>query len=129
MKQQRPAQNDTAQARRFAMSFLDQAALPGKCISHEIEHQHLLFSHQHLSELGKLVAGLDVAYPPYVMRRPATGQLNSVAIGINAAALRAIASAALMTVRSSGLAPRSRRLALFDSRHILRASAIPERLS
>ena len=29
--------------------------------------QHLLFSHQHLSELGKLVAGLDVAYPPYVM--------------------------------------------------------------
>ena len=29
--------------------------------------QHLLFSHQHLLELGKLVAGLDVAYPPYVM--------------------------------------------------------------
>jgi hypothetical protein len=29
--------------------------------------QHLLSSHQHLSELGKLVAGLDVAYPPYVM--------------------------------------------------------------
>ena len=29
--------------------------------------QHLLFSHQHLIELGKLVAGLDVAYPPYVM--------------------------------------------------------------
>ena len=29
--------------------------------------QHLLFSHQHLSVLGKLVAGLDVAYPPYVM--------------------------------------------------------------
>jgi alkylation response protein AidB-like acyl-CoA dehydrogenase len=29
--------------------------------------QHLLFSHHHLSELGKLVAGLDVAYPPYVM--------------------------------------------------------------
>jgi alkylation response protein AidB-like acyl-CoA dehydrogenase len=29
--------------------------------------QHLLFSHQHLSELGKLVAGLDVPYPPYVM--------------------------------------------------------------
>jgi hypothetical protein len=29
--------------------------------------QDLLFSHQHLSELGKLVAGLDVAYPPYVM--------------------------------------------------------------
>jgi len=28
--------------------------------------QHLLFSHQHLSELGKLVAGLDVVYPPYV---------------------------------------------------------------
>jgi alkylation response protein AidB-like acyl-CoA dehydrogenase len=29
--------------------------------------QHLLFTHQHLSELGKIVAGLDVAYPPYVM--------------------------------------------------------------
>ena len=29
--------------------------------------QHLLFSHQHLSELGKLIAGLDVVYPPYVM--------------------------------------------------------------
>jgi alkylation response protein AidB-like acyl-CoA dehydrogenase len=29
--------------------------------------QHLLFSHHHLSELGKAVAGLDVAYPPYVM--------------------------------------------------------------
>jgi hypothetical protein len=29
--------------------------------------QHLLFSHQHLSELGKVVAGLDVTYPPYVM--------------------------------------------------------------
>jgi indole-3-acetate monooxygenase len=29
--------------------------------------QHLLFSHQHLSEFGKLVAGLDVVYPPYVM--------------------------------------------------------------
>jgi indole-3-acetate monooxygenase len=29
--------------------------------------QHLLFSHHHLTELGKLVAGLDVAYPPYVM--------------------------------------------------------------
>jgi indole-3-acetate monooxygenase len=29
--------------------------------------QHLLFSHHHLSELGKLVAGLDVPYPPYVM--------------------------------------------------------------
>jgi len=29
--------------------------------------QHLLFSHHHLSELGKLVAGLDLAYPPYVM--------------------------------------------------------------
>jgi alkylation response protein AidB-like acyl-CoA dehydrogenase len=29
--------------------------------------QHLLFSHQHLSELGKVVAGLDLAYPPYVM--------------------------------------------------------------
>jgi alkylation response protein AidB-like acyl-CoA dehydrogenase len=29
--------------------------------------QHLLFSHRHLSGLGKLVAGLDVAYLPYVM--------------------------------------------------------------
>jgi alkylation response protein AidB-like acyl-CoA dehydrogenase len=29
--------------------------------------QHQLFSHHHLSELGKVVAGLDVAYPPYVM--------------------------------------------------------------
>jgi alkylation response protein AidB-like acyl-CoA dehydrogenase len=29
--------------------------------------QHLLFSHHHLSELGKLVAGLDAAYPPYVI--------------------------------------------------------------
>jgi alkylation response protein AidB-like acyl-CoA dehydrogenase len=29
--------------------------------------QHLLFSHHHLSELGKVAAGLDVAYPPYVM--------------------------------------------------------------
>jgi len=29
--------------------------------------QHLLFSHHHLSELGKLVAGMDAAYPPYVM--------------------------------------------------------------
>jgi alkylation response protein AidB-like acyl-CoA dehydrogenase len=29
--------------------------------------QHLLFSHQHLPELGKIVAGLDVAYPPFVM--------------------------------------------------------------
>ncbi|MCA6106184.1 acyl-CoA dehydrogenase family protein [Bradyrhizobium cenepequi] len=29
--------------------------------------QHLLFSHHHLSELGKLVAGLDGAYPPYVI--------------------------------------------------------------
>ncbi|MEH2622264.1 alkylation response protein AidB-like acyl-CoA dehydrogenase [Bradyrhizobium sp. AZCC 1719] len=29
--------------------------------------QHLLFSHHHLGELGKLVAGLDLAYPPYVM--------------------------------------------------------------
>lgn len=29
--------------------------------------QHLLFSHHHLAVLGKLVAGLDVAYPPYVM--------------------------------------------------------------
>jgi alkylation response protein AidB-like acyl-CoA dehydrogenase len=29
--------------------------------------QHLLFSHQHLSELGKLIAGVDVVYPPYVM--------------------------------------------------------------
>jgi alkylation response protein AidB-like acyl-CoA dehydrogenase len=29
--------------------------------------QHLLFSHQHLSELGKAVAGMDVAYPPYVV--------------------------------------------------------------
>src|SRR6266566_4248231 len=26
--------------------------------------QHLLFSHQHLSELGKLIAGLDIVYPP-----------------------------------------------------------------
>jgi indole-3-acetate monooxygenase len=29
--------------------------------------QHQLFSHHHLSELGKVVAGLDVAYPPYIM--------------------------------------------------------------
>jgi indole-3-acetate monooxygenase len=29
--------------------------------------QHLLFSHHHLAELGKFVAGLDVPYPPYVM--------------------------------------------------------------
>jgi alkylation response protein AidB-like acyl-CoA dehydrogenase len=29
--------------------------------------QHLLFSHQHLSELGKIATGLDAAYPPYVM--------------------------------------------------------------
>jgi len=29
--------------------------------------QHLLFSHQHSSELGKLIAGLDIVYPPYVM--------------------------------------------------------------
>jgi len=29
--------------------------------------QHLLFSHHHLAVLGKLVAGLDVTYPPYVM--------------------------------------------------------------
>lgn len=29
--------------------------------------QHLLYSHQHLPELGKIVAGLDVAYPPFVM--------------------------------------------------------------
>jgi alkylation response protein AidB-like acyl-CoA dehydrogenase len=29
--------------------------------------QHLLFSHHHLGELGKLLAGLDVSYPPYVM--------------------------------------------------------------
>jgi indole-3-acetate monooxygenase len=29
--------------------------------------QHLLFSHHHLTELGKLIAGLDVPYPPYVM--------------------------------------------------------------
>jgi indole-3-acetate monooxygenase len=29
--------------------------------------QHLLFSHQHLPELGKIVAGLDVAYPPFIM--------------------------------------------------------------
>lgn len=28
--------------------------------------QHLLFSHQHLAEMGKLAAGLDMAYPPYV---------------------------------------------------------------
>jgi len=29
--------------------------------------QHLLFSHHHLAVLGKLVAGLDESYPPYVM--------------------------------------------------------------
>jgi alkylation response protein AidB-like acyl-CoA dehydrogenase len=29
--------------------------------------QHLLFSHHHLPELGKIVAGLDLIYPPYVM--------------------------------------------------------------
>jgi alkylation response protein AidB-like acyl-CoA dehydrogenase len=29
--------------------------------------QHLLFSHQHLSELGKLIVDLDVVYPPYVV--------------------------------------------------------------
>jgi hypothetical protein len=29
--------------------------------------QHLLFSHHHLSELGKLVAGMDATYPPYVI--------------------------------------------------------------
>jgi indole-3-acetate monooxygenase len=29
--------------------------------------QHLLFSHQHLPELGKIVAGLDVSYPPFIM--------------------------------------------------------------
>ncbi|MDQ8729730.1 acyl-CoA dehydrogenase family protein [Bradyrhizobium sp. LHD-71] len=28
--------------------------------------QHQLFSHHHLPELGRLVAGLDVAYPPYI---------------------------------------------------------------
>ena len=33
----------------------------------EAARQHLLFSHHHLSELGKLVAGMDGAYPPYVM--------------------------------------------------------------
>ena len=32
-----------------------------------LARQHLLFSHHHLSELGKLVAGLDVPYLPYVM--------------------------------------------------------------
>lgn len=29
--------------------------------------QHLLFSHQHLPELGKIAAGLDLSYPPFVM--------------------------------------------------------------
>ena len=29
--------------------------------------QHWLFARQHLVELGKIVAGLDVAYPPYIM--------------------------------------------------------------
>lgn len=28
--------------------------------------QHQLFSHHHLPELGKVVAGLDMAYPPYI---------------------------------------------------------------
>ena len=29
--------------------------------------QHLLFSHQHRAELGRILAGLDAAYPPFVM--------------------------------------------------------------
>ena len=29
--------------------------------------QHQLFSHHHLPELGKIAAGLDVAYPPFIM--------------------------------------------------------------
>jgi alkylation response protein AidB-like acyl-CoA dehydrogenase len=29
--------------------------------------QHLLFSHKHRSELGKLLVGLDTPYPPYIL--------------------------------------------------------------
>jgi indole-3-acetate monooxygenase len=29
--------------------------------------QHLLFAPRHRSELGKVVAGMDVAYPPFVV--------------------------------------------------------------
>jgi alkylation response protein AidB-like acyl-CoA dehydrogenase len=29
--------------------------------------QHLLFSHQHQSALGRILAGLEATYPPYIM--------------------------------------------------------------
>ncbi|MPY93336.1 MAG: hypothetical protein GEV08_09790 [Acidimicrobiia bacterium] len=32
----------------------------------QASRQHLLFSHKHLSEFGKALAGLDVDYPPYL---------------------------------------------------------------
>ena len=33
----------------------------------QASRQHLLFSHKHLGELAKVLAGLDVNYPPYIM--------------------------------------------------------------
>jgi alkylation response protein AidB-like acyl-CoA dehydrogenase len=33
----------------------------------QASRQHLLFSHTHLGELAKILAGLDVRYPPYIM--------------------------------------------------------------
>lgn len=33
----------------------------------QASRQHLLFSHKHLGELAKVLAGLDVDYPPYIM--------------------------------------------------------------
>jgi alkylation response protein AidB-like acyl-CoA dehydrogenase len=33
----------------------------------QASRQHLLFSHQHLAGLAKVLAGLDVGYPPYIL--------------------------------------------------------------
>jgi alkylation response protein AidB-like acyl-CoA dehydrogenase len=33
----------------------------------QASRQHFLFSHKHLPELGKALAGLDVTYPPFIM--------------------------------------------------------------
>jgi hypothetical protein len=32
----------------------------------EAARQHYQFAHQHRIELGKVLAGLDVTYPPYI---------------------------------------------------------------